>query len=615
MGFASGRSCAGKRSKIRYRQRVELLITVSVLLLLLVFQKFLRHVPRWKVSEYGSVETTLADSHVTFVIPTIGRQSLPRALDSVLNQSVRKWKALVVFHSSIPVLNSYTYPPQAEEFLLYSKDTRIRFVTYTGGIRSNCAGDVRNFALQFVDTDWVAFLDDDDSLSPDYILHLLQETRLNPTAELVSFRMFDKRIADPNNPRKVLPEENATDAQRDHIGISFAFKQSRSRYDLFEKSTTEDFDFIHNFCYVSGRLCILSPYIVYYVKGQKPENRVSAGERTIIRALPSELQLGHVVASTVACYASSDQGIIPGTRVKITSSEEARTPKIIATSPLGLTLRLHDAVNNCSLNFEGVSNVHITLSFANFESNAVGAIFVIHSALQLAEVLRLPKQNFLWATSNGLKKLVLSAGFDATRIQVINPWNVLDVHDPGPCALRNAPFCSSAAIGEAGQPRVTLFDTRGNDVSGIFQRFCAQIQLAGFRATCLGNVNRETTLCACSADIVIFFFHDTVPEWSLVEYLILREKVVLFNSDRDYLLSAFFSKFAYWVDTPATALSTVVTMLNNWNFFSETSSRAATALRVVIDDSHHEEVCLALDEYAAWRARDRSMTVLTEGKM
>jgi len=519
------------------------------------------------------------------------------------------WKALVVFQSSIPVLNPYTYPPHLEEFLLYSRDPRIQFVTYTGGARANCAGDVRNYALQFVTTDWVAFLDDDDTLSLDYVRYLLKEMRLNPTAELVSFRMFDERIADPNNLLKVLPEEHATDTHRDHIGISFAFKRTHSRLDVFVNSITEDYLFIHNFCYDSGRLCILSPYVTYYVKGQKPENRVSAGNRTIIRALPAEMQLGHVVESIDACYVPHEQNVVPGRHMRITSSGEPGTPEQLPpSSPLGLKLKLHDTAKSCSLNYESISGVHVSLNFAKLHSKTrIYTIFVVHSGSQLVEVLRLAKQSFLWTTSNELKKKIVSAGFDSTRIQVINPWSILDMNDFGPCLHRNALSVRSAETGEASQLSVSLLDTRADDISGVFERFCAQVQFAGFRATCTqGNFDDGTLLHACSTDIVIFFFHDTIPEWLPVEYLILREKIVLFHSDCDRLLNDFFSNFAYNFDSPATALSTIVTISKNWHYFSDVSRRAAMALRKVIDDSYHEELCIALHEYAVVRAREIS---------
>lgn len=574
----------------------------SFLLLLHVFYAIsMQWIRRSMTSAFRGMENDFADSSLTFVIPTQGRQSLFHALDSLLSQSVNEWKALVVFHSSISMLETYALPPHAEEFLLYIRDARVQFMTYTGVSQSNCAGAVRNFALQFVSTNWVAFLDDDDTVSHDYVLFFQKEIWLNPNVELVSFRMFDSRITDPNNLLKVLPEEQAIDAQRDHIGISFAFRQTQLNSVLFLKSATEDYLFIHNFCYASGRLCILSPYITYYVKGKQPENRVSAGNRTILRALPSELHFGHVVESVVACYAPHEQDFVPGRRV---FSGESGTLEGRASSPLGLSLKLHDRAKRCSWKHEGVKGVHISLEFTKLQLKTKdNTIFVVHSGSQIKEVLRLPNQSFLWTTSTELKMNIISAGFDAARIQVINPWNILDMNDFGPCGLRDALSVSSVQHGETLQPSVSVFDTRADNVSGLFSRTCAQIQLAGFQATCLVDFDYDTILHACSADIVIFLFHDTIPEWVLVEYLILREKIVMFNSDRDELMNSFFSNFAFSFDSPSIALSTVVTISQNWQFFYDASRRAATALRKVIDESHQEEVCLALNAYAVVRAR------------
>ena len=111
-----------------------------------------------------------------------------------------------------------------EELLQRAKDPRIQFVTFSGFVRKNCVGEVRNFALGFVSTDWIAFLDDDDTLSSQYVHFLEMEIEINPAVDLVSFRMFDSRVKDKHNKLKIFPEENSAVARRGHIGISFAFE-------------------------------------------------------------------------------------------------------------------------------------------------------------------------------------------------------------------------------------------------------------------------------------------------------------------------------------------------------------------------------------------------------
>ena len=582
--------------------RVRSISMIHIIILILMFRTSFRRRVLKSVTSDSASEEIFFDPCVTFVIPSRGRHTLTRALDSLLGQSVSKWKALVLFQSTVATLSAYSYPPHCEEYLLYSRDTRIQFVTCPGGTTANCAGELRNFALQFVTTDWVAFLDDDDTLSQDYIRYLLKEMRLNPSAELISFRMFDKTIVDANNLLKVIPEEYATDARRDHIGISFAFRRTHSSSDLFLKSTTEDYLFIQNFCYDSGRLCILSPYITYYVGGRKPENRVSAGNRTIIHALRDKMHFGHVVESITACFAPRDQDVAPGRPVRIIFSGDPRTSE---QQPSGLKFRLSDTAKNCPLNYEGVRDVQVSLNFAEVDSSdTIDTIFVVHSVSQLTKVSGLAKQSFLWTTSYELKKYLISVGFDSLRVQVINPWNILHMNDFGPCALDNAVSVRTVADGEANQLSITLLDTRAVvDIRGAFQRFCVEVQLAGFRVTCMQRIfDNEMLLQACSADIVVFYFHDGIPEWLPVQYLILREKIVLFNSDRDQLLNDFFSNFAHSFDSLATALSDIVTISNEWNFFSAASRLAAKALLKVIDDTHHEEICLALDDHAAVRA-------------
>jgi len=471
-------------------------------------------------------------------------------------------------------------------------------MTYTGGARSNCAGEVRNFALQFVTTEWVAFLDDDDTISRDYVQVLQYEMSLNPTAELISFRMFDEMIIDASNLHQVLPEEYATDVYRDHVGISFAFRLTNSRSDFFIKSMSEDYLFIHNFCHDSGRLCILSPYINYYVKGRAPKKLASVGNRTIIRATTTDLHHALVIDSTSACY--SPYEVLSGAPSKISSSGDLETTTL--STQYGLKLKLHDTAKSCPLKYEGIDDIHVLLSFAELPPTSPSrTIYVVHSRAQLAEVWKLSKQSFLWTISTSLKSHLTSAGFESTRIKVINPWSILDTNDDGPCVLHDV-FSSSSSVESSRTHRlsVVLLDTQADDPSGVFKLFCADLQLTGLRVICEQmSFDHNMLKHACSADIVIFSFHDEIPEWLPVAYLILRGKVVLFNSFNDQTLGDFFLNFAHTYDSPAAALSTIVTMSKNWDFFLDVSRRVSTAFYKVIDEAHHEELCLALDEYAA----------------
>jgi glycosyltransferase involved in cell wall biosynthesis len=92
---------------------------------------------------------------ITIIIPTLGRLSLSRALASLIKQSDPRWQCIVVFDGI---------------------EKRVEVEGY-GGRKIECftctqkkhAGLVRNEALNRVTTEWIGFLDDDDTLDHTYI--------------------------------------------------------------------------------------------------------------------------------------------------------------------------------------------------------------------------------------------------------------------------------------------------------------------------------------------------------------------------------------------------------------------------------------------------------------
>lgn len=87
---------------------------------------------------------------VTVVIPTINRGSLIAALDSLDRQSFRDFEVILVDDSSEQSIKSDRYK-----------------VLKTGG--SAGVSKSRNLAMQNVDTEFTALLDDDDVWHPDYL--------------------------------------------------------------------------------------------------------------------------------------------------------------------------------------------------------------------------------------------------------------------------------------------------------------------------------------------------------------------------------------------------------------------------------------------------------------
>jgi len=97
-------------------------------------------------------KVTCASALVTFIIPTIGRPTLTKTLDSILNNTDPNWNAIVMFDGIQPTIGS--------------NDPRIRIYYMEKKGRLNHAGIVRNTAIQFATTPWIGFVDDDDAISP-----------------------------------------------------------------------------------------------------------------------------------------------------------------------------------------------------------------------------------------------------------------------------------------------------------------------------------------------------------------------------------------------------------------------------------------------------------------
>jgi glycosyltransferase involved in cell wall biosynthesis len=151
----------------------------------------------------------------TFIIPTIGRDSLRRSLASLYAQSDPDWAALVIGDGVNP----------AYDLDLHDLD-RVAFFCPQEIFDS--AGLTRNWGLSLFESygpdvipnhlgEWIAFLDDDDHLKPEYVEHLRQHAEDYPWAEVIVFRMLHPTLG-------VLPASDGRLAWGS-VGISYAAKR------------------------------------------------------------------------------------------------------------------------------------------------------------------------------------------------------------------------------------------------------------------------------------------------------------------------------------------------------------------------------------------------------
>lgn len=113
---------------------------------------------------------------ITFIIPSIGRETLHTTIESLLNQTCSEWNAIVVFDGVEPCLR--TTDDRFTALQIEKEEKRCE----------NRAGYVRNYGIQYATTEWVAFVDDDDTLLSEYVERFLEETDAYDN-DVVIFRM------------------------------------------------------------------------------------------------------------------------------------------------------------------------------------------------------------------------------------------------------------------------------------------------------------------------------------------------------------------------------------------------------------------------------------------
>ena len=181
---------------------------------------------------------------VSFVIPTLGRPSLEVALDSLAKQTDSGWDAWIVCDGF-----ERTYE---------GDDDRL---TWIGGEKYGSAGVARNQALNYVEGEWVAFLDDDDHLEPTYVEHLRQHAEDYPWAKIIVFRMRHPFLG-------ILPRPDGF-LHWGQVGISYAVKRDVMGGHEFEaeephKGNHEDWNMLQDL--LDYNRAFVSPHIDYVVR-------------------------------------------------------------------------------------------------------------------------------------------------------------------------------------------------------------------------------------------------------------------------------------------------------------------------------------------------------------
>jgi len=186
---------------------------------------------------------------VLFVIPSkLDRSTLERTLQSLLRQTDENWECIVGIDMTslgnksetelLAAANGFPPDPRIHYQVVHVKE-KFR------GRKINGSGLVRNqIILDFATSDWVAFVDDDDTLSPYYVEMLAESLANNKNSyDIVLFRMqgFPE-------PRSMLPPKHLQELGIGDFGISFAVRRSlyQDKGILFVPHPSEDYFYVKN---------------------------------------------------------------------------------------------------------------------------------------------------------------------------------------------------------------------------------------------------------------------------------------------------------------------------------------------------------------------------------
>lgn len=195
---------------------------------------------------------------VTFVIPSVARKTLIASINSLYEQKSDNWQAIVGFDGLLK---------EEIELDLPKDEDRIKylFLEKTGELKNknakhSKAGFARNKIIKNVETEWTAFLDDDDTISEDYVSILEEQIQQNESTCYV----FQMKAIDGN----VMPFTGSKRIIIGQVGISFCVKTSflKENNILFNNSQSEDYEMLKNIASNGGKIKLIEH--VGYIVGR-----------------------------------------------------------------------------------------------------------------------------------------------------------------------------------------------------------------------------------------------------------------------------------------------------------------------------------------------------------
>ncbi len=174
-------------------------------------------------------------NEVTFIIPTINRPTLSRSIQSLETQTNPNWQSIIIYDTQDQVdLNKFK--SNKIQTLKSNNSGKIGSKNYSLDHHSS-AGLIRNCGINRTTTNWTAFLDDDDVITPNYVDLLFTKYS---HFDLVIFRM--NYLAHGC----IIPNPVDSQIKFGNVGISFAFKTPKKPILFSNNSHGEDYIFVDN---------------------------------------------------------------------------------------------------------------------------------------------------------------------------------------------------------------------------------------------------------------------------------------------------------------------------------------------------------------------------------